>query len=988
MNIPPVLLDLIKGNSKLYGCLLSTINNIEPLFKNSKMCFFPEYTDHGFDHVEMVIRTANNIINDKCRNIFSAQDAVVLIISCLLHDAAMHLTEDGFLELIKKDSRYKPLKGFCDKQWSILWENFLGEASRYDQRKLLSIFGDTDPVHRPNDDPQYWTKKERLLIGEFIRKYHGRLAHEIAIYGVPGPSSIAALELDAGLNDFRNLTGLVARSHSLPIRSCLDYLKNNFDLRDYKNCHAVFLMVLLRVSDYLHIDSERAPKEYLKIQKLRSPLSQKEWDSHHAIKNIHHNHDDPEAIYIQALPENADIYLKIKEWLNGIQTELDASWAVIGEIYGRFSSLEQLGIVIRRVRSNLDDVIEFSESIEYVPICAQFSTAGADLLKLLIGPLYGDRPEIGVRELLQNSIDAVIELNEISKSTIDSEIKYKKNNTTDIIISVSKDANDLHWFSIKDFGIGMTVDTIINYFLKAGASFRKSDLWRANYENIDHKSKIHRSGRFGVGALAAFLLGDEIEVTTRNFFSDNGKGLSFKATIDTDSINITHVNADIGTLIKIKIDKNTYDKLTNIDKKNSNINKTNWDWYCLNTLKVTRNIDTVSIPLTQQYLIPDCSADLPNGWNRIYDSLLSDVQWTYQKKVPFLTCNGIIIIEKSDKSLWRDKRYFEKWWGSNYWENSNDSNSYSIRMPNISVFDPDGNLPLNLQRNGLTTNTFHFQNELQDNVIKDILGYLLVNLPENIFEHGAIDEHLFKSHHPGLKIHGSWSPYFLTKNGYSFVDEWHISKIKPSKALMVAVYNKTNVNPILTNIISNADALFLFNVDNANTAISSFLRFIMGASLDYSVKILEKFKVCGRRVLLRKDTFDYFIVWRSTPKFLKKLIKKEWSNDKYILLQLGICHDDGFDFKGIADKEITHDDEKFPLIISEWYFTDNYNKFQTTPISQLWDTVIGVAEIPFLIEDRKRLLQNAYRLLDNHVESHEVNSRKKNLKSKQNSEQV
>ena len=48
--------------------------------------------------------------------------------------------------------------------------------------------------------------------------------------------------------------------------------------------------------------------------------------------------------------------------------------------------------------------------IDYLPIRASFRAADADLLKLLIGPLYGDKPGIGMRELIQNAIDAVREL--------------------------------------------------------------------------------------------------------------------------------------------------------------------------------------------------------------------------------------------------------------------------------------------------------------------------------------------------------------------------------------------------------------------------------------------------------------------------------------------------------------------------------------------------------------------------------------------------
>jgi hypothetical protein len=44
-----------------------------------------------------------------------------------------------------------------------------------------------------------------------------------------------------------------------------------------------------------------------------------------------------------------------------------------------------------------------------IPEKIAFEAANADLLKLLVAPLYGNDPSIGVRELIQNAIDAVRE---------------------------------------------------------------------------------------------------------------------------------------------------------------------------------------------------------------------------------------------------------------------------------------------------------------------------------------------------------------------------------------------------------------------------------------------------------------------------------------------------------------------------------------------------------------------------------------------------
>jgi molecular chaperone HtpG len=99
----------------------------------------------------------------------------------------------------------------------------------------------------------------------------------------------------------------------------------------------------------------------------------------------------------------------VKDWLRGIQQELDQSWAVLGEVYGRYGCLRDFGLTIRRIRSNLDDEQGFATSVDYVPELMRLMVSKGELLALLLEPLYGQRPEVGIRELVQNAVDAVRE---------------------------------------------------------------------------------------------------------------------------------------------------------------------------------------------------------------------------------------------------------------------------------------------------------------------------------------------------------------------------------------------------------------------------------------------------------------------------------------------------------------------------------------------------------------------------------------------------
>src|SRR5947208_6652492 len=57
----------------------------------SKIPFFPEYTDHGRDHVIRVLATCDELIAAKAWPLLTPRDVACLIAAVLLHDIAMHL---------------------------------------------------------------------------------------------------------------------------------------------------------------------------------------------------------------------------------------------------------------------------------------------------------------------------------------------------------------------------------------------------------------------------------------------------------------------------------------------------------------------------------------------------------------------------------------------------------------------------------------------------------------------------------------------------------------------------------------------------------------------------------------------------------------------------------------------------------------------------------------------------------------------------------
>ena len=187
----------------------------------------------------------------------------------------------------------------------------------------------------------------------------------------------------------------------------------------------------------------------------------------------------------------------------------------------------------------------------------RLTTASAELLHLLVGPLYGNRPTVGARELIQNAVDASLEMKfQVAKTS--GGVAYSP--CVEVELEVSEDG-DGH-FRVTDNGVGMSLDTVERYFLTAGASFRRSAWWAAAYSDEMGASEVRRSGRFGVGALAVFLIGPVVTVTTRSFLDQTGYGLRFEISLDNDLVEVKRIRCEVGTSISVKIsEKHVVDQL-------------------------------------------------------------------------------------------------------------------------------------------------------------------------------------------------------------------------------------------------------------------------------------------------------------------------------------------------------------------------------------------------------------------------------------------
>ena len=641
--------------------------------------YFDEYTLHGARHITAVLKYADKLIPQSDYEKMTQLDISVLVLGIFLHDLGMYIKESGLKHLLELKTKnvYDDKGIYCS--WKELWDGFIKKLKHSSGKELDEIFGDKEHI---------FDLSSRQVCAAFIRKYHHLIAYHIAIHGFPGKSNNKLLN---GINDdCAKLIGLLAKSHGMELRAL------NRDIDDFGydnnlplNVPIYYLMSILRLADLLDADENRAPKILSDMNSFSSLRSENEWTLNQLIKGRQWAEETgkPDTLKMIATPTNSKQFLELKSWFDYWQKELDLSWAVLGEMHG-----DKFKLSIRRITSNI-----FSVQYDFITNPIELKV-NPDIVKLLVAPLYGDDPSYGVRELLQNAIDACNE-----RTAIDGTIG-------EIIIDVDEKTGI---FRISDNGIGMNEEVISNYYLTAGASYRYNRQWAENFLDNKNEPIIARSGRFGIGALATFLIGNKEKVTTRHI--SDIKGYCFEYTIEPKILNVNKIEKDCpGTTIEINMNKKSLEAF----------NRYYWhswtEWYHFTVPDIIYRLNGKELKKSKIYNLSK-NEDF-DGWFACESNDYDSFHWTTAHYVnsKFL-CNGIHIPNR--KEYYGDSPVMQRLKKLGYY--------YS--EPTVSVVDKNGVFPIDLARKSVF-DTFL----LDDNVTVELCKFQIANLLVNGYNDNCI----------------------------------------------------------------------------------------------------------------------------------------------------------------------------------------------------------------------------------------------------------
>jgi hypothetical protein len=214
-----------------------------------------------------------------------------------------------------------------------------------------------------------------------------------------------------------------------------------------------------------------------------------------------------------------------------------------------------------------------------------------------------------------------------------------------------------------------------DYFLRVGASLSHDADWMQRFPPAKQAGLL-RSGRFGIGVLAAYLLGDEVHVTTRHATEVDGIGTRFVARLSDAPLELRRVPAPVGTSIHIPLPAAVHDALAS--------QPDSWDWFALQVPRVARVIGDAAVKAA----VAESEDDLTRmPWRRLPFEGLERVLWRPGRAArQRLWCNGLLI-ESAHETTW-NRRYASE-------------GPWTFETADVMVFDGRRQLPLAVTRDHL-----------------------------------------------------------------------------------------------------------------------------------------------------------------------------------------------------------------------------------------------------------------------------------------------
>jgi len=485
----------------------------------------PTMTVHDVTHLDALWRTASLATGPNI--LLSPAEAFVFGGAVLLHDSAMSLAAyDGGLESLSK---------------SLVWKDSVA-------RQLLDAAGKDSKAEL--ELSQIPMEIKEVATQDALRTLHAEQAEVLATKAWKLSNGDKAYLIDnPEMRQFYGpLIGRLAHSHWWPAEK----LENAFGTklgampqRTNSSIDSLMIAAILRIADVLHLDQLRAPM-FLRalIQPEGYAALHWEFQEHMAAPQL----VGEDVVFTAAYPFNksqSDAWWLAYEALSYADRELR-------DTDGLLSTNGRPRLPARSVRAaNSPEAMAKIVTTEgWRPIDTRLRVSDIPKIIETLGgaQLYGDDSSVALRELIQNSADAISARR----------VLQKRNKDWGTITVGLKEENGSHILTVEDCGVGMSEAVMVGPLIDFGSSLWRSQMGGSEFPGL-LAAGMNPKGKFGIGFFSCFMLGDKVRVTSQRY--DQGVGaartLEFSAGLSSQPIlaqtGADQVLLDHGTRVEITL---------------------------------------------------------------------------------------------------------------------------------------------------------------------------------------------------------------------------------------------------------------------------------------------------------------------------------------------------------------------------------------------------------------------------------------------------
>lgn len=535
------LLKLAENDSEIRSLLTIVESGVSYAETRAKTIirYMDEYTLHDETHLYRVLSLMEKIIPDTTLNNLQALELSLLILSAFFHDLGMS----------PKEREIKIYKGLIDKNQELSIEEklLLEDFNVYCESKVNLKQRIDNAYSKGNSGLAKMLENYRLT--EYIRINHATKIKEI-IQEIEN-NEVWSRGLQYHNFKFGRYLAKICESHNeniLEINNPL--IKTSIPVTPNEYLNSVFISIVLRLADILDFDAERTPDVLYNHLDIQNPISIQEWSKH---RSIHSWSINGEQIMFAAECEHPVIEKTIKEFCEYIEEELYKCKIVLNEMKDRtrnnIKTIYNLSLPYKVDTTEVSAKIDYDGNPIYIYKDLNFKLNQEEIIKLLMGTsLYGNNSVV-IRELIQNAIDACKIRSICSKGW--GEEEYKPT----IKIKVYEEDSE-NYLEIRDNGIGMDENIILNYFSNLGMSYYRSEEFMKLKVKLN--SKYRPISNFGIGFLSTFMVSNQVKVQTTKIYDKYTTSEPIELTIDSLSglfyFNRSNIK-DVGTKIQLKLNE-------------------------------------------------------------------------------------------------------------------------------------------------------------------------------------------------------------------------------------------------------------------------------------------------------------------------------------------------------------------------------------------------------------------------------------------------